>query len=83
MLIAVTETSRGLIYGWQETWRLHIGDLQMEIAPPRHPRCRCWLRIQRRPAGGWQVLWITALDERVCPLCGPLHEMEVGGSVRV
>lgn len=78
-LIGVTETSRGLNEGWLSLWR-ELANVQMETEPPRHPRCRCWLRIQRRPGGGWQVLWMTTLDERVCPLCGPLHGMEVGGT---
>jgi hypothetical protein len=82
-LIGITETTRGLHNGWLQSWLKAIGDIRLEIEPPQHPRCRCWLRIQRRPGGGWQALWLTTSDERVCPICGPLHEMEVGGTVRV
>lgn len=82
-LIGITETTRGLHNGWLRSWIAAIGDIRLEIEPPRHPRCRCWLRIQRRPGGGWQALWLTESDERVCPLCGPLHMMEVGGTTRV
>lgn len=81
-LISITETTRGLQRGWWETWQREIGTIKLEAEPPLHPRCRCWMRIQRRPGGGWEALWFTRSDERVCPLCGPLHEMEVGGTVR-
>lgn len=82
-LIGITETTRGLHNGWLRSWIAAIGNITLEAEPPQHPRCRCWLRIQRRPGGGWQALWLTKSDERVCPICGPLHEMEVGGTVRV
>lgn len=82
-LIGITETTRGLHNGWLRSWIAAIGEIKLEIEPPMHPRCHCWIRIQRRPGGGWQALWLTANNERVCPICGPLHEMEVGGTTRV
>lgn len=45
--------------------------------PPAHPRCRC------RPAvikdnGMWYYIWLTAADEKVCPICSPRNETIIG-----
>jgi len=37
-----------------------------------------WLQDKGRLNEKAQKLWITAKDERVCPVCGPLHGKKVG-----
>jgi Phage Mu protein F like protein len=37
-----------------------------------------WLQDKGRLNEKAQKLWITAKDEKVCPVCGPLHGMKVG-----
>jgi hypothetical protein len=37
-----------------------------------------WLQDKGRLNKKAQKLWITAKDERVCPVCGPLHGKKVG-----
>lgn len=36
-----------------------------------------WLQDKGRLSPNAQKLWITAKDERVCPVCGPLHGQKV------
>jgi Phage Mu protein F like protein len=37
-----------------------------------------WLQDKGRLSDKAQKVWITARDERVCPVCGPLHGKRVG-----
>ena len=37
-----------------------------------------WLQDKKRLSDKAQKMWVTAKDERVCPVCGPLHGKKVG-----
>lgn len=37
-----------------------------------------WMQEKGKLSAKAQKLWITAKDERVCPVCGPLHGQKVG-----
>ena len=37
-----------------------------------------WLQDKGKLSGQAQKMWITAKDEKVCPVCGPLHGKKVG-----
>lgn len=45
-----------------------------EQLPPAHPRCRCWVVYSTSKKA---VVWKTAMDERVCPICGPRNNEDV------
>jgi len=77
-LIASTEVTRAFSEGFQR-WGGQSGldVIPASEAPPKHPRCRCSLSLRRRADGKWVYIWMTARDERVCELCGPLHNQEL------
>lgn len=78
-LIASTEVTRAYAQG---NVQAHIASGLVSGAPEKrppdstHPRCRCWL-VLREDNGKWSYEWRTANDERVCPICGPLHGQEI------
>ena len=45
--------------------------------PPAHPRCRCGINPKRKGRGHWVYVWLTAMDDRVCPICGPMEGKEL------
>lgn len=78
-VIAATEATRsyaaGNVIGWQTAGILDKGNVNDALAksPPAHVSCRCW--ITRDPFTG--LVWNTANDERVCPICLPLADKVV------
>lgn len=80
MMIAETEATRayaqGKISGYMGSGLANIPPV---IAPPddSHVRCRCDVSLEKRD-GVWIWVWLTAVDDRVCPVCGPLHDQSVG-----
>lgn len=42
--------------------------------PPAHPRCRCWTVFDTDEG---DLVWQTAMDERVCPICGPRNGVAI------
>lgn len=80
-MIAETEATRayaeGKIAGYTASG---LADYPPEKKPPddSHVRCRCDVTLERQPNGEWHWIWLTVRDERVCPVCGPLHNQSVG-----
>ena len=80
MMIAETEATRayaqGKITGYMSSGLANIPPV---IAPPddSHVRCRCDVSLEKRD-GVWIWVWLTAVDDRVCSVCGPLHDQSVG-----
>lgn len=80
MMIAETEATRayaqGKITGYMSSGLANIPPV---IAPPddSHVRCRCDVSLEKRD-GVWIWVWLTAVDDRVCSVCGPLHNQSVG-----
>jgi HK97 family phage portal protein len=78
-LIASTETTRAYTEG-NVTAYMQSGIVTRppNLRPPEdsHPGCRCWLVLGQNADGEWVYIWKTANDERVCPICGPLHNTE-------
>lgn len=78
-LIASTEVTRaytqGNLAGWREAG---YGEGEPSEVSPKHPRCRCILVLRINDDGSADYVWYTAVDERVCPQCGPLHNKVLG-----
>lgn len=77
--IAVTEATRAFTEGAFTTYEQAGFNRRPpeDSRPPAHPRCRC------RPAvikdnGMWYYIWLTAADEKVCPICSPRNETIIG-----
>lgn len=70
-VIAETETTRGLAYGYAGTEVIHP-------QPPAHVDCRCYLASRPNEDGTYDIVWVTQNDELVCPICEPLHNRTVG-----
>jgi hypothetical protein len=80
-LIASTEVTQAYARGNVEAWKAsEMADQEPEQMPPAHPRCRCWITLTKKSKGVWVYRWNTANDERVCPICGPLHRQSVGAA---
>jgi hypothetical protein len=77
-LIASTEVTRAYAQGRLMGWKANgMADKEPLEMPPAHPRCRCILTQQRR-GDEWHFIWKTAVDDRVCPICGPRHNQSMG-----
>jgi len=80
-MIAETEATRayaeGKVAGYMASG---LADLPPERKPPddSHVRCRCDVTLEKQENGEWHWIWLTANDELVCDICGPLHEQSVG-----
>lgn len=80
-MIAETEATRayaeGKVAGYSASG---LADYPPERKPPddSHVRCRCDVTLERQPNGEWHWIWLTANDELVCSICGPLHGQSVG-----
>lgn len=81
LMIAETEATRayaeGKIAGFTASG---LADQPPERKPPddSHVRCRCDISVAQQEDGSWHWIWFTVFDERVCPVCGPLHGQSVG-----
>lgn len=76
-LIASTEVTRAVGEGTIISYRQSgLIDRRPNEDIPKHPRCRCWWALQQNADGQWTYVFLTAYDERVCPICGPLHGTE-------
>lgn len=79
-LIASTEATRayahGKVQGYLASGLAEVGPVVM---PPddSHVGCRCDVGLEKRD-GVWHWVWYTARDDRVCPVCAPLHLQSVG-----
>ena len=78
-LIASTEVTdvyaRATLEGYREAG---YAETEPEHLPPLHPRCRCWIALDIHDDGSANYVFLTSVDERVCPVCGPLHGQNVG-----
>lgn len=80
-MIGETEATRayaeGKVIGYTSSG---LADYPPEKKPPddSHVRCRCDITLQKMEDGSWHWVWLTANDEHVCDICGPLHEQSVG-----
>ncbi len=78
-LIAATEVTRAYTQGTLAGWKAAgYGDGEPTEVSPKHPGCRCILVLKFNNDGSADYLWYTAVDERVCPQCGALHNKTVG-----
>lgn len=78
-LIASTEVTRAYGEGALVTYReAGFGESEPTQKVPVHPRCRCWITVRINDDGSADYIFNTSRDERVCPLCGPLHGRSVG-----
>ncbi len=78
-LIAQTETTRAYSEGNVQAYQTSgLVTRSPKLQPPQdsHPGCRCWLVLGESADGQWVYIWKTSNDERVCPVCGPLHNTE-------
>lgn len=69
-MIAVTEATRAYVQGKVQYWAAQGFAVPRE-APPKHVNCRCDIGIKRDEFGNYWWVWLTAKDEKVCPLCNP------------
>lgn len=72
-LIGATESTRayaaGTTIGWEEAGLIKPGQMDEAQAEfPQHPGCRCWPTLD--PGRG--IIFRTAEDELVCPICSAL-----------
>lgn len=72
-LIGATESTRayaaGTTIGWEEAGLINKGGMdEAQAMFPQHPGCRCWPTLD--PGRG--IIFRTAEDELVCPICGAL-----------
>ena len=62
----------------------HVYDLQCDmyglyiIQGVLVKNCRCTTDVEELEPGVWHHIFLTAVDDRVCPICGPLHNTSVG-----
>lgn len=62
----------------------HVYDLQCDmfglyiIQGVLVKNCRCTTDVSELEPGVWHHIFLTAVDDRVCPICGPLHNTSVG-----
>lgn len=69
-MIAVTEATRAYVQGTVQYW-VAQGFAMPREAPPKHVNCRCDIAIKKDEFGNYWWIWLTAKDEKVCPLCNP------------
>lgn len=79
-LIGVTESTRAFASGTLATYESAGFAMRPpeDQIPPRHISCRCWISLRDNGDGTWDYVWLTAQDDRVCPLCGPRHLQSIG-----
>jgi len=79
-LIAVTEATRAYAEGSFATYEQAGFNRRPPEAdrPPAHPGCRCWVSLSESDPGVWEYVWLTAVGERVCPICAPRHMTSIG-----
>ncbi len=78
-MIAETEATRAYARGKVEGYTASgLAQQGPNKEPPGHVRCRCDVRPDSDPDGSWWWIWLTANDDRVCDICGPLHKQRVG-----
>lgn len=78
-MIAETEATRAYARGKVEGYTASgLAQQAPNKIPPGHVRCRCDVRPESDPDGSWWWVWLTANDDRVCDICGPLHKQRVG-----
>lgn len=76
-MIAATEVTRAVSEGTIISYRQSgLIDRRPNEEIPKHPRCRCWWALQQNANGQWVYIFYSSADERVCPICGPLHGTE-------
>lgn len=79
-LIASTEVTRAYAEGNLTAWEaagFNRRPVMSEI-PPAHGRCRCWITLDPAEGGGYNYVWNTAMDDRVCPICAPRDQRIIG-----
>jgi len=78
-LIASTEVTRAYAQGTLAGYAAAgYGEGRPTEEIPQHPRCRCWYSLRISKDNGAVFIFNTSADERVCPICGPLHGQAVG-----
>ena len=79
-LIAVTEATRAYAEGSFTGYEAAGFNRRPPESdrPPGHPGCRCCVSLSQAEPGLWEYVWLTAVDERVCPICAPKHRMSIG-----
>jgi hypothetical protein len=79
-LIAVTEATRAYAEGSFTSYEQAGFNRRPPEAdrPPAHPGCRCWVSLAQPEPGLWEYVWLTAVDERVCPVCSVRHMTSIG-----
>ncbi len=78
-MIAETEATRAYARGKVEGYTASgLAQQAPEKEPPGHVRCRCDVRPDSDTDGAWWWIWLTANDDAVCDICGPLHKQRVG-----
>lgn len=78
-LIASTEVTRAYAQGTLAGYAAAgYGEGRPTEEIPQHPRCRCWYSLRINKDNGAVFIFNTSADERVCPVCGPLHGQAVG-----
>jgi hypothetical protein len=79
--IAVTETTRAYTEG-EIAAAGETGMLRHEPTdkPPKHVGCRCDITPAVRDDGSLTWRWQTLNDDKVCELCLPLHDKDVGAA---
>lgn len=81
--IAMTETTRAATEGSLAGWKAAgYGDERPSRTAPAHPKCRCWITLRINNDNSAEYIWKTARDERVCPICGSLHNQSLGFAKR-
>lgn len=79
-MIAVTEATRAYAEGSFTTYEQAGFNRRPPEAnrPPAHVRCRCFVSLMETDPGQWDYVWLTAVDELVCPVCAPKHMTSIG-----
>lgn len=79
-MIAVTEATRAYAEGSFITYEQAGFNRRPPEAnrPPAHVRCRCFVSLMETDPGQWDYVWLTAVDELVCPVCAPKHMTSIG-----
>lgn len=81
--IAMTETTRAATEGSLAGWKAAgYGEGRPSRTAPAHPKCRCWITLRINNDNSAEFIWKTARDERVCPICGSLHNQSLGFAKR-
>lgn len=78
-MIAVTETTRSYSAGNVEFMKSSgLTQVAPKEQPPAHVACRCAINAFPRDDGVMSWRWKTLNDDRVCEICAPKNETDVG-----